>query len=306
MQYQANIYPFLRNKIECGLRVAIVTLVNVEGSSPRPIGSQIGVCEDGTFVGMITGGCAEKAIVAEAIQCLTRGADKIVRYGEGSPYLDVVLPCGSGIDLHFTATNANDILEAALEHRADRRPFWLFLDRRNSQMTLSSAEGDAKKLYFQHRYDPDYRILVFGEGANLISFANVAAASGYDVHAFSPDSDTLDHLPSIIASRRQIHKSFPFSDIVMDRYSAVITLFHEHDWEHAILHAALNSDADHIGALGSRRTHQARLEALQSLGETRRPLCAIRGPVGLDIGAENPLEISLSILAEITQHRRMQ
>ena len=79
---------------QSGHKIALATLINAEGSSPRPVGSQIGVADDGRSVGMITGGCAEKAIIAEAVRCIENVENKIVRYGKGSPYLDVVLPCG--------------------------------------------------------------------------------------------------------------------------------------------------------------------------------------------------------------------
>ena len=95
-----------------------------------------------------------------------------------------------------------------------------------------------------------------------------------------------------------------FSSVEIDEYCAVVTLFHEHEWESDILCAALNSRADYIGALGSRRTHENRLASLAELPTAARPPTMIKGPVGLDIGAQSPSEISISILAEIIAHRR--
>ena len=87
-------------------------------------------------------------------------------------------------------------------------------------------------------------------------------------------------------------------------HNEIVTLFHEHEWESAILHAALNSDADYIGALGSQATHNRRLQMLATLPATKRSADCIHGPVGLDIGATNPAEIAISVLSEITAHRR--
>lgn len=68
---------------------ALVTLVGVEGSSPRPVGSQMAVNINGEYVGHITPGCAEAAIVAEAVSYIVSGKNGCSRYGAGSKYIDV-------------------------------------------------------------------------------------------------------------------------------------------------------------------------------------------------------------------------
>lgn len=91
-----------------------------------------------------------------------------------------------------------------------------------------------------------------------------------------------------------------------DRRSAVVTLTHDPKLDAPALQAALRSEAFYIGALGSRRTHAARLERLCQAGFDERQLERIHGPVGLGIGAHSPAEIAVSILAQITQvaHRQ--
>ena len=305
MRFVENVFPKLTRFIDRGERVAIVTLVNVDGASPRPIGSQIGVSENGDHVGMITGGCAEQAIAAEAIQCIKNGENKLVRYGEGSPYMDVVLPCGSGIDLYFETRNATEIAETVATLHAMRKPAFLSFDldalsSMASETPMPSGPSQAREF----EYKPDFRLYVFGEGANLISLCSIADQAGYDVVAFSPDADALAYLDRLKIAGQTIHREADFSAIEFDQYTGLVTLFHEHEWEIPILHAALNSDAEYIGALGSRRTHALRLDALSTLPETQRSFDDIHGPVGLDIGATNPSEIAVSVLAEIVKHRR--
>ena len=77
----------------------------------------------------------------------------------------------------------------------------------------------------------------------------------------------------------------------------------EHDLEIGVLEAALNSDAHFIGAMGSRKTHATR-EAAFKTRKTARTFSDIVGPVGLDIGATDPNEIALSVLAQIVERRR--
>jgi xanthine dehydrogenase accessory factor len=89
-----------------------------------------------------------------------------------------------------------------------------------------------------------------------------------------------------------------------DRRTAVVTLTHDPKLDDPALDRALRSDAYYIGALGSRKTHAARLERLAALGHGPAALGRIRGPVGLAIEAVTAPEIALSILAEIVAVRR--
>ncbi|HWK15230.1 MAG TPA: XdhC family protein [Rhizobiaceae bacterium] len=81
------------------IRTAIVTLVEIEGSSPLRVGAQMAVAETGEWVGYLSGGCIERAIAAEACAAIWSGAPRRVRYGRGSPYMDIRLPCGGAIEL---------------------------------------------------------------------------------------------------------------------------------------------------------------------------------------------------------------
>lgn len=305
MYFVENVFPSVARFIDEGCAVATATLIHVDGSSPRPVGAMIGVASDGRAVGMITGGCAEKAIIAEALQCLQKQENKIVRYGAGSPYLDVVLPCGAGIDLFIDGKNASKIVSDGASLHARRQSAVMHVDSASLTSTIiENAPDETPPHFFVMKYDPDYRILVFGEGANLFSFCTLASQAGYDVTAYSPDADALAQLTAMNINGRSVHRDADFSTLEIDRFTAVVTLFHEHEWEAPILHAALNAETDYIGALGSRLTHQQRLDTLTSMQPTRRAPSEIHGPVGLDIGAANPNEIAVSILAEIVHHRR--
>lgn len=104
-----------------GKRCALLTLVAAHGGSPRPVGSQMAVCEDGRNVGLISGGCIEKALVLDAIACMDRGENHVERYGEGSRFKDLRLPCGSGIDIHFDVGLAIETVAAVVDEVQARR-----------------------------------------------------------------------------------------------------------------------------------------------------------------------------------------
>ena len=90
----------------------------------------------------------------------------------------------------------------------------------------------------------------------------------------------------------------------LDRWTAFVSLFHEHEWDPPILHKALASHAFYVGALGSKRTAEARRETLAERGIPSDVIARLHGPVGLDLGARSPPEIALAILAQIVKVRR--
>jgi xanthine dehydrogenase accessory factor len=104
-----------------------------------------------------------------------------------------------------------------------------------------------------------------------------------------------------------IELSTEWPDEVMERLkpdaaSAIVALTHDPKIDDPALVAALRSDAFYIGALGSRRNHERRLQRLASEhGFTAEDLARIHGPIGLNIGAVSQAEIAVSILAEMTQ-----
>jgi len=86
--------------------------------------------------------------------------------------------------------------------------------------------------------------------------------------------------------------------------SAVVVLTHDPKIDDPAVIAALNSRCFYIGALGSRKTHEARLARLKSHAMTDEQLARVHGPVGLAIGARSPAEIAVSIVAEMTMRLR--
>ena len=105
-----------------GVACALVSLVGVEGSSPRRIGSQMAVNADGDALGTISSGCAQAAIIAEAVAAIRTGLPRTVRYGAGSKYIDVVLPCGSGIDVLSVAARRRISLTDVMLLQRPRKP----------------------------------------------------------------------------------------------------------------------------------------------------------------------------------------
>ena len=272
-----------------GSSIALVTLIGIEGNAPYPLGSQMLVDQDGQYIGQITGGCAESAIADEAASLIRREESKTVRYGLNSPYFDIKLPCGSGVDVYFDV-NVN------IETLADISSSLIL--RQKVEQVLLTRIGTFTKIY-----SPTPRIIVAGQGPILSQLSELSICSGFDVACVAQNAATEAMLSSIGLNYVPISETENELKLgqELDTRTAFVSLFHEHDYEANLLVQALQSDAFYIGALGSKKTHSARCELLSSLGMSDESIQRIHGPVGLNIGANTPAQIAVSILSEVIQ-----
>jgi len=152
---------------------------------------------------------------------------------------------------------------------------------------------------FAEVFGPPPRLVVVG--AVDTGEALCAAAKALGWHTTCVDARARFATPERVPSADEIVVEWPeraFERIVPDRDTAVVVLTHDDKFDIPALAAALASDAFYVGALGSRRAQENRRERLREAGVTEQQLDRLRGPAGLDIGAESPAETAVSVLAE--------
>jgi xanthine dehydrogenase accessory factor len=157
---------------------------------------------------------------------------------------------------------------------------------------------------FVQVFNPPPRLVVVGAVHIAQALAPMAALAGYAVTVIDPRRAfaTDQRFPGVTLLTEWPDEGL--EALKPDRRTAVVTLTHDPKLDDAALGVALKSQCFYVGSLGSRKTHQARLNRLRRLGFTDAELARIHGPVGLPIGALTPAEIAVSILAQITQVRR--
>jgi xanthine dehydrogenase accessory factor len=151
---------------------------------------------------------------------------------------------------------------------------------------------------------PQPLMLIFGAGHNAQPLSAMAKLLGFRVVVADarPMWATDDRFPDA----DEVVVAWPeavFERIVPDRRTYVVLLSHDARFEDPVFSAVHGKPIRYLGAIGSRRTHVARRERLAGEGWSDAELETIYGPIGLDIGAETPAEMAVSILAEIVTAR---
>ena len=263
--------------------VALATLVYVDGSAPYPIGAQMLVAEDGCFEGQITGGCAEQAIADHAIAAICSGQNIMHRYGLDSPFFDIQLPCGSGIDVYFdVGIGQKDF--AMMEHQLNQR--------KTLSYSVQTYMGG-----FTKTFTPQPILIIAGQGPIVVELARCSQLTGFDTLVLAQNETT-----QMLCNQRSLESTLLSGDEFLrlpnDEFTGIVSVFHEHDLEVPLFTHTLLNNYFYFGALGSRRTHAARLSSLAGQGIDEQQLERIYGPVGVDIMANTPSQIAVAIVAQ--------
>jgi xanthine dehydrogenase accessory factor len=160
--------------------------------------------------------------------------------------------------------------------------------------------------WFIEARNPPPRLAIVGAVHIAQSLAPIAAMAGFDVTIIDPRAAfaTPDRFPATTLSHDWPDTAL--NALHLDTATAVVALSHDSKLDDPALDRALHSPAFYIGALGSRKTHAARLDRLRALGHTDPTLARIHGPIGLKIGALTAPEIAVSIIAELIALRRLK
>ncbi len=299
-----DVFEFLTTSQSEGKACVLVTVCAVEGSSMRNPGTVMGVAEDGRFAGSLSGGCIENAVVAEAIEALKSNAPRIVRFGAGSPFLDIKLPCGGGLDVHFQPLDQRDFATQCLAAIDARQPFSICISKERARFEArwqaASFDVDAGTGVFGHWPAPLLQII--GHGATVEALASLGAQMGYDIVVLTPDDRILDAFAGEQwLEARKLAKTTDTGFLKGDAWTANVFLFHDHDWEIDLMQHAMQLPHFYLGAMGGRKAHAMRSEALSARGVSQQSLDTIHAPIGLFHSSRDPQSLALSALAEITR-----
>jgi xanthine dehydrogenase accessory factor len=282
MDEPRRVFRFMADRLGQGERVALVTVIAVTGSSVRSAGAHMAVAAGGDYVGSLSGGCFEEAVVTEAQAAIAGGEPRLLHYGAGSPFIDIRLPCGGAVHLLICPVDdaiwCNDVLDG-------------FARRETVALKLAGPE----ERRFDVRHAPPLRLAIFGFGAATSVLARLARGMGADVAIWSPDVQICAEFGNQATLLRTPSDSV---NLRGDDWTAIAMLFHDHDWEAQLLTQLLRLKSLSVAAMGSRATHAARLAGLEDLGVSPQDRARIKCPIGLIHASRDPDTLALSAFVE--------
>ena len=307
-----SILSCLLASLNQGEKPWLVTVVATIGSSPRPVGSLVAFRADGSQVGSVSGGCVEEDLIARLLAGEFNGPQAyLTEYGVSAEDNEKWgLPCGGRLELVIQQLEGKDLVWVTEANTA-------MSARRIVSRTVALASGESRigpaeqfapleksDDTLTHCFGPRRRLLLVGAGQLAANLSTLALAMDYEILLADSREWALDQwqgpeVEEILGLPDDVEREH-----AADEHCAVITLSHDPRVDDMALMEALDSACWYVGALGSVRTTEKRLQRLSQLGLSSDSLARLHAPVGLSIGSKTTMEIAVSIMAQLTQLRR--
>ncbi|CAN5329855.1 XdhC/CoxI family protein [soil metagenome] len=258
----------------------LATVLDVRGSGYRLPGARMLMLADGQTIGTVSGGCLEADVLERAKKVLATGIADVFTYdttGDENSVFSMNMGCRGVIDIKLEPVG---------------KVSQLIAEMRLAYETRVATENFA----------PPIAIMLCGAGADAVPLARIAAELGWHVtvHDHRPAFLTDERFPA--ARQLVLHTvDEPPAPFLADERTAAVVMTHNYARDRLILPAVLGSGAFFVGCLGPKRRTEQLLEELAASGEQfmSDQLARLYAPIGLDIGADTPESIALSIIAEI-------
>ena len=323
--------------------IALATVVQTWGSSPRRAGAKMAITPDGKITGSVSGGCVEGAVYETGVDVLKSNRPQLLHFGVADETAwEVGLACGGSIDI-FVKPLEGEFFRALREILVEEKTAVLVTVIRGPAELLGremlveedgSVTGSLSDELNKPAIDMAREILTQSESRRAMLnddievFAEVIlppptliAVGGVHITiALMALAKTLGYRTVVIDPRSAFgnEERFPnvdklvqrwpdeaFEEIPLTRSTAVAMLTHDPKLDDPALKIALPSPAFYVGALGSKTTQAKRRQRLLDDGMTAEQLNRLHGPIGLKIGAATPEEIAMSIMAEVVAARNL-
>jgi xanthine dehydrogenase accessory factor len=260
-----------------GEKAILATVVDVQGSGYRLPGARMLMTADGTTFGTVSGGCLEADVLEHAKKVLTSGEAEVFTYdttADENSVFSLNMGCRGVIQIQLEPVGRDsELIDKMRSAYEDRQP--------------------------SDEFETPIAVMLFGAGADAVPFVKIASELGWHVtvHDHRPAFLTRERFPDARRLVKQIVDE-PLADIVADERTAGVIMTHNYSRDLLILPALLKSEMFYVGPLGPKRRTEQMLEEIGA-EFTEAELARLHAPVGLDIGADSPELIAVSIVGEI-------
>jgi xanthine dehydrogenase accessory factor len=292
-----------------GEEIAIATVIETWGSSPRPLGSKMLVTRSGKMAGSVSNGCIEGAVFEEAQKVLKSGTPKVAAFGVSDDVaFEVGLACGGHIEVFVQPLGRVHQQLIAMLNRNQTATLRTDLANGETELVEGTPPGSEVARRDGNMFVEPFRrpahLVIIGAIHIAIPLHRLAKLMGYRVTVI--DARAKFATKGRFPEADELIVGWPdeaMAKLAIDNSTYVVILTHDPKFDLPALRSVLTKDAGYIGAIGSRKTNQNRFDALRKEGFTEEQLARVHGPIGLDLGGRGAEETALGILAEITAVR---
>lgn len=300
-----------------GVKTVLATVVDLDGSSYRKPGVQMLILEDGRMVGAVSGGCVEKDIVRQAEAVFQQGESAMMTYDgryrlgcEGILYilLELFEPSDDFLKDFHTCLVHRDRFQLQSQYQKEiGHSDGIGTRVQLAQISYPLSNGATQKspknlvLTFAKEFPPCFRLLIFGAEHDAVQLCKFASLNGWEVTIISGplESKTIANFPGATGFHTG---SLDVENINhIDDQTAVILMSHNFANDLKFLMELKDTHPAYIGMLGpAHRREKILSQFIEYCPDANENFIdRIHGPAGLNIGAETPQEIAISILSEI-------
>jgi xanthine dehydrogenase accessory factor len=296
-------------------KAVLVTVTQTWGSSPRPVGSIMALCETGAVVGSVSGGCIEDDLIAQyahtGIQAghvprpINDAPPERVKYGITAEEANRFgLPCGGTLELLLEFNPNTETLKLLIQSLEKGELMQRITDLKTGVVTLQATQSVAAlKMNDQqlvNTFGPQYRMLLIGAGQLGEYIATMALFCGFSVTICDPRESYASGWRTQGVSHMSDWPDDAVKRFAPGRRTCILALTHDPKLDDLALLEAIETDAFYVGAIGSRKNNQARKQRMiEHFEQTEATLSKLKGPIGVFIGSKTPAEIAVSIMAEV-------
>ncbi|WP_430414091.1 XdhC family protein [Parasphingorhabdus sp.] len=284
-----------------GQAVALAILVGIEGGARRELGSLMAISANGETFGSIVGGCIEAEVVTQAADALAQQIPKRLRYGNDSPIIDLRLPCDGAIDILIQPGLNVSKVQQWYTKLTNRQPVMVGFNEYDVVEIVSAEKlQDPTGPLHYIGYEPETTLRIAGTGIECVALVELAMKVGFRVVLQSTNPKDL---PDFGLTNRLLFQQLKGHSTPLicpdDRWTALIVMLHDIEWEVGLLKDALKGDCFYIGTVGSKANRWKRDRKLGSLGVRWADLNRVYGPIGLIQSMRSPSTLAISILAQV-------
>ena len=303
-----------------GIKTVLASVVSLDGSSYRRPGVRMSVQENGKMIGAVSGGCVEKEILRQAQHVFKTNSSILMEYDgryrlgcEGILYI-LIEP------FHLS----NTFFDAFEKQCSSRKSFLInsYFSKETSEraqgstcfhfgdqeLSVSKLKPEKKLNLFSQTIKPGLKLIIIGCEHDAVQLCKYGSATGWEVEIVAPIDElkTIDDFPGA-ANYFGINEK-EFSGISIDSQTAVVIMSHSYVRDLKYLSELLGKEVTYIGLLGPSKRREKLLNDLIEKNDliSEDFFDKIYGPAGINIGAETPQEIAISILGEILSVIRNQ